>query len=190
MNDPGTSTDTVALVLSVVSLVLAGAAFGWQLLTWFLTGGRCKAELWHGTLRPRGLVSRPVDRSGQVRSTGLRDRLPSDVEVLEVRVTNRGRLPVVVNDYSVKIKSGGLSFQPIADAAGTEPLPHVLQPGHRASWWVTMDHVDALVYAGQVTNPGKSSVVMQVTLATGKVVTTRRAVRRPQAMKAAPTAQA
>lgn len=189
MNDPGTSTDTVALVLSVVSLVLAGAAFGWQLLTWFLTGGRCKAELRHGVLRGPGLATRPVDRSGQVRLAGLGDRSPVDVEVLEVRVTNRGRLPVVVNDYAVKIKGGGLSFQPIADAAGTEPLPHVLQPGHRASWWVTMSDVDALVYAGQVTDRGKSSVVMQVTLATGKVITTSRAVRRPQAMTSGPTAR-
>lgn len=34
-----------SLVFSAVALALSGAAFGWQVLSWFLTGGRVKVHL-------------------------------------------------------------------------------------------------------------------------------------------------
>lgn len=175
-----TPVETVALAISVLSLILAGAAFGWQVLSWFLGGGRARATLRHGVLTPSGIVTRAVGRDAATDYAGFRDVGPIVAEILEVRVVNHGRLPLLVESYEVEMRDGGsLSFTPIGEAQGTHPLPHELRPGHRASWWTTMANVDALVNASQVIKRGSQVVGMSVVLADGRKIRTGDKLRRP-----------
>lgn len=181
--EQGVDVALLALGVSALSLLLAGAAFGWQVLAWFMDGGRATAELRVGIYaHGSGLMSRPVDRDGSAAmSKVVSAQFPRADPLLVVLVTNRGRMPVQVTSYSAEIAGAtGLSVSTSGPVVtGEHELPFVIPPGQRAFWWFPMTEVDALVYASQVVAPGRSTVRMTVTLGTGKTLRTKRSVRRP-----------
>jgi hypothetical protein len=53
-------TETAALIVSAVSLLVAGLSLGWQIAQWLLSAARPKAQLMHGVVNGGGAYVGPV----------------------------------------------------------------------------------------------------------------------------------
>ncbi|RBM16595.1 phosphoribosylamine--glycine ligase [Prauserella sp. PE36] len=163
-----------AFVTGLAGLVLAAMSLGWQIASWLLSGGRVKAKLRHGVIGWNGTaaVVGDVQRDGKPNDIApVRAQGGNGPEVLALEVANVGRAAVTITSYEARLKGTGTAFGPIRDHMGPQ-LPHRLQPGERATWYIEMQSVRALVHAGQVIAKGAREVDMAVTLGTGKRVAT------------------
>jgi hypothetical protein len=170
--------DLAALIIAIVSLVIAGASASWQVAEYLLTGGRPRATLQHGTMDRGGAYLGEVKRDGRkldistVHAQGLGGK-----EVLAVEVVNHGRSQVTVAKYALCTEGGSLSYRPVGDTVGPE-LPFRLQAGESATWYVDMDDVDALAGSEvEVLKNRPRAAYIEVTLGTGKTVRTKRSLR-------------
>lgn len=99
------------------------------------------------------------------------------VEVVGVQVTNHGRAPVIVESVSLRPRGGSMSFVPIGERIGPE-LPHKLEPGANASWFLDHAHAVRLTEASRSAAGEKvSGVYMAAQLGTGKTIKTKRTLR-------------
>lgn len=58
-------TNTAALMVATVSLLVAGLSLGWQVAQWLLSAARPKATLLYGLVAGTGAYSAPVPKSGR-----------------------------------------------------------------------------------------------------------------------------
>ena len=172
------TTSTAALIVSAVSLLIAGLSLGWQVAQWLLSAARARATLLYGAIGSGGVYVEQVGRKGQRYDLpALRSQGASGPEVLGVKVTNHGRASLVVENVSVKAKGGGMSLTPIGDRIGPE-LPHRIEPGANATWYTPMDGARALVSSSrEVLHHSITGVYMTAELGTGKTVKTHNALR-------------
>jgi hypothetical protein len=171
-------SSTSALIVSAVSLLVAGLSLGWQVAQWLLSAARAKAVLLHGVLGPGGAYVGPVLREGRAHDVqSLRTQGATGPEVVGVKVTNHGRAPLVVEGVAVKMHGSGMSLVPIADRIGPE-LPCRIEPGANATWYTPMDGAKALVSSTrEVLHHSITGVYMTAELGTGKTVKTRNALQ-------------
>ena len=173
------SPEIAALLLSAVSLLVAGLSLGWQVAQWVLSAARPKAQLMQGVLSAAGGVYlRPVDREGrsadlqQLRGQGI-----GGPEVIGIRVTNHGRAPLIVERVSVHSRGGSLSLVPISELSGP-PLPRRIDPGANESWFVDLEWALTLVQASrEVLKERVSGLYMVAELGTGRSVKTANTLR-------------
>jgi hypothetical protein len=104
----------LADILSITAIVLAGASLAWQVVTW--------------------------RQSGAVVNVTVRTAMPTygdQVGEPHVQVTaaNKGRSAVTVNNWGLKLPDDRhmAITEPVPWSA---PLPHRLEPGASASWYV------------------------------------------------------
>lgn len=164
---------TTALLISAVSLLLAGLSLGWQIAQWLLSAGRAKVVLMHGLVQGAGAFVGPVGKSGspfdldKLRRQGI-DGPP----VVGIQVINHGRAPLSVERVSLCTRGGVMQFVPIGDVLGPE-LPYRLEPGTNASWYVTEDNAARLAHSSrQALGEPVTGVYMTAQLGTGKTVKT------------------
>jgi hypothetical protein len=156
---------TVAsFVLSAVALLVSGSAFGWQVLSWFLSGGRVKVNLLQGAVGREGILIAPsmtAETMGQLRRQGYED--PAVI----VEVHNAGRLPVYVQQW--KLSTDQTDYLPTGGFLHGPPLPHKIEAGERVSWALHGWQVDQLIAATRLlaSNDELPEIVADVTLASG-----------------------
>ncbi len=173
------AVETAALLISVVSLVLAGLSLGWQIAQWLLSAGRPKAALLHGIWQGTAAYVRDVGRDGAPFDTsGLRHQGIDGQSVVGIRVTNHGRAPVTVVRVEMRARGGDLSVIPPNGPMGPS-LPYRLEPGTSASWYMDADDAVALasISRGEVLHQRVTGVYMVAELGTGKAVVTPRTLR-------------
>lgn len=157
-----------SFVFSAVALALSGAAFGWQILSWFMTGGRVKVELRIGASNASGIVSSAPHELGR----GWYDRFANQGytrPVVVANVHNAGRLPVYVNSWG--IKNDKVSFRPVADSEGPD-LPHKLEPGQEATWTMSLEAIESMAKTRHIVS-ARDRINAFVRLGTGKEILSR-----------------
>lgn len=110
----GTIAGMLAYVLSITAIVLSGASLSWQILTW--------------------------RQSGAVVTVTARTAMPTyGAEVgdphLQITAANKGRSPVTVNSLGLKLPDGR-HLAIMEWAPWSASIPHRLEPGADASWYV------------------------------------------------------
>ncbi|GAB2747815.1 hypothetical protein GCM10027039_01830 [Terrabacter koreensis] len=140
----------MATVLSIVALCLSVASLTWQVTSFLLTGARIKVS---------AAYALPV---------GGLDRLP---ECMSITARNVGRFATTVRTVGLEVRPDGtqavISHQFIRQLS--TDIPHRLEPGDEASWFVPLDVVRSI----SADHPAKGWAVF-VTLGTGKRVRGRR----------------
>ncbi|NNM46968.1 phosphoribosylamine--glycine ligase [Knoellia koreensis] len=172
------TTEAAALLISAVSLLLAGLSLGWQIAQWLLSAGRPKAVLMHGVWQGAGAYVGPVtaDRSPLDLNT-LRRQGIDGLEVVGIRVTNHGRAPVSVEWVAVHCRGGTMVFVPEADRLGPG-LPYRLEAGTNTSWYVDVDRATRLASSSrEVLREPVTGVYMTAQLGTGKTIETSGTLR-------------
>ncbi len=163
---------TAALLLSALSLVLAGLSLGWQIAQWLLSAGRPKATLLHGMLQGSGIYSGRVKNGRPHDLASLRSQGINGPQVVGIRVTNHGRAPVSITRVAVQARGGQLSLNPVSEIVGP-PLPHQLQPGTNEAWYVAAeDAVRLATSSREVLKDKVSGIYMTAELGTGKAIKT------------------
>lgn len=168
----------IALLISALSLVLAGLSLGWQVAQWLLSAGRPKATLVHGLADAGQAFVGPVRRDG----TGfdiadLQRQGITGSAVVGIQITNHGRAPVVVESVKLLPRGGVMQFMPIGERIGPD-LPYKLEAGANATWYMTANHAATLVETSRdVLREKVTGVYMTAQLATGKTIRTRRTLR-------------
>jgi hypothetical protein len=165
-----------SFVFSAVALALSGAAFGWQILSWFMSGGRVRAQLRIGCANSAGIVSTPAD----LLKNGWFERLARQgyvQPIAAVRVHNRGRLPVYINRWGVEVASA--SFNPVAGSIGPD-LPFKLEPGQDETWALPLEAVLMPMNSSREVFGGSDKLNGFVVLGTGKEIKTSETVSERQ----------
>lgn len=166
-------TQTVALlgvVIGSVSLLVAGASLSWQIAQFALFGGRPRVLLRHGAIGRGGAAFTDVKRPNARANMTSPAKAGFAEEVPAVKVVNRGRMAVVVENYSCRHERSGCTFTPLAEAIGPA-LPHRLEPGSSESWMVRVVDVESLSRASEVLREG-NRVHLCVAFADGRELAT------------------
>lgn len=171
-------TESVALLVSALSLVLAALALGWQIAQYLLSAGRPKATLLHGLVSHSEAYSGPVSVDGKgFDLDGLRSQGMSGFEAVGIQVTNHGRAAVIIESVKLLPRGGTMSLIPVRERVGPD-LPHKLEPGANASWFLDLGHAERLAAASrEVIKERVSGVYMTAQLGNGKTVRTRQTLR-------------
>lgn len=171
-------TESVALLISALSILLAALSIGWQIAQYLLSAGRPKAALLYGVGSRSEVVSVPVPANGKrLDLSGLREQGLGGFEAVGIQVTNHGRAPVIIESVKLLPRGGAMTFLPISERVGPD-LPHKLEPGANASWFLSYDHAVRLAEASrQVLREDVNGVYMTAQLGTGKTIKTRRTLR-------------
>lgn len=172
------SSQATALLISAVSLAVAGTSLGWQIAQWLLSAGRPKAKLLHGVQGGGGAVTGPVGKDGkQFRTDRLRAQGFNGPELIGVQITNHGRAPVTIESVSVAPRGGSARFVPQAQLMGPD-LPHRIDAGTNASWYVDVEVGQLLVETSRTALEERvTGVYMTATLGTGKEISTPTTLR-------------
>ena len=160
---------SAAFWLAIVGVVLAVASLTWQFATFRLTGSLVRAELVHGCIGPGGAT---YGEPGKF-NVAMMAAQGYVMEVVGIEVFNRGRIGVNVTRWAMH--SGKESFMPVADQQGPD-LPHRLEPGVSAQWFMPMDtmHKVVRVNAEVLHRPNPARCWATVQLGTGKTVKAKR----------------
>jgi len=167
-----------SMTLSIISLVVAGASFTWNVSQFVLGGARPRAELVVGAVAMGGLVywSPKDDPIGQLARLASQGEDPKPV--IGVRVINHGRAPTRIERWSIAGIGAGVSLTPLTDQYGPQ-LPHDLAPGANAVWVTDIRQVaKAITTSAEVLDAETKSVYVRAELGTGKVL--RSAKRLPK----------
>lgn len=171
-------SDVIALLISAISLVLAGVSLGWQIAQWLLSAGRPKASLMHGVSKGSGAIVGPVTEAEPgLRTSRLREQGMNGEEIIGIQITNHGRSPVSVERVALCPRGGHTRFIPADQLMGPE-LPYRLEAGTNASWYLAFDHAHTLVRASRdALGEPVRGVYMRATLGTGKEIQTPETLR-------------
>lgn len=118
-----------SFVFSAVALLLSGAAFGWQLLSWFLNGGRIVVTISTGVVGHGGITHIP--RLTKKVLDQLRAQGHTGPVVCVIEVHNRGRTPVYIQQ--VGIAAGPMTYLVFKPIHGPN-LPCKVEPGQPLTW--------------------------------------------------------
>lgn len=170
--------ESVAVVLSAVSLLVAGLSLGWQIAQWLLSAGRPRATLYHGVWQGDAALVGPVRKDGRpLDLASLKNQGYDGPEVVGIQVTNHGRAPVTVEKVTVHTRGGEMKLLPVGERLGPD-LPYRLEAGTNASWYLDAGHAVRLVTSSrEVLNENVTGVYMTAELATGKSVATPRTLQ-------------
>lgn len=170
--------ESLALLLSAVSLLVAGLSLGWQIAQWLLAAGRPRANLQHGVWQGGAAIVGTVPKSGRaIDVAGLRRPGYGGPQVVGIQVTNYGRAPVTIEKVAVHTRGGVMSLVPLAERLGPD-LPYRLESGTNASWYVAADDAVRLATSSrEVLDEAVTGVYMVAELATGKAVETPQTLR-------------
>ncbi|GAA1718157.1 phosphoribosylamine--glycine ligase [Dietzia cercidiphylli] len=171
-------TESVALLISALSILLAALSIGWQIAQYLLSAGRPKATLLHGLVSHSEALSGPVTANGKgLDVRRLREQALGGFEAVGIQVTNHGRAPVIIESVKLRPRGGVMTLIPISERIGPD-LPHKLEPGANASWFLGYDHAVRLAEASrEVLKENVSGVYMTAQLGTGNTIKTRRTLR-------------
>lgn len=145
-------------VLDWVTLVIAVAGFGLAVLS-----------LW--------TQSRQFARSGSVVKVSLRGCIVADTDVpregMSIEAANTGRLGVSVTQWGAVLSKDWIYVQ-LRPLVGNEPLPHRIEPGDSASWWLPLADVRREMAKQGIK---EAHVPMFVVLATGERLVTKNTMK-------------
>jgi hypothetical protein len=151
--------EVTTLIIAVFGAVTGAASLGWSVASYILSGGRVKVELLGGWVGAAGLVTGPLT----ARLT--QPDAPVHEPILAVCVRNLGRLPVVVEHWSVSIGQLGLAqWQHRANQA----LPFTLAPGGSQTWVVPLAEVIRAAEAASHAGIRSEELRATVSLGSGK----------------------
>ncbi|MHC6176198.1 phosphoribosylamine--glycine ligase [Glutamicibacter endophyticus] len=172
------NTESIALIISLLSLVIAALSIGWQIAQYLLSAGRPKATLLHGLVSSAAAYTGPVGSDEKKRSLdGLLQQGISGVEAIGIQITNHGRAPVIIEKITLFPRGGTMSLVPLGELIGPD-LPYKLEPGANSSWYVDYLHATRLIASSrEVLREKVSGVYMSAQLGTGKSIKTRRTLR-------------
>jgi len=171
--DSGTS----ALIVSAVSLLVAGLSLGWQVAQWLLSAARAKATLMYGVMGADGGFVGQVARDGQpsdlqeIRQQGI-----DHPEVLGVRVSNHGRASLLIDGVVARTRGGTVTLTPIDGLVGPS-LPYRIEPGANADRYVPIDEARTILAGSRALDEKPTGVFMAARLGTGRVIKTSQTLR-------------
>lgn len=115
----------LADTLSIAAIVIALASLGWQVVTWQQSGPVIRVTTGTAFFTVGPQISEPY---------------------IFVTAANKGRGPVTVNSWGLKLPSGRhiVKIQPVAQS---ESLPCRLEPGADASWYIEVSAAEDACHA-------------------------------------------
>jgi hypothetical protein len=164
-------TDIATLVVAIVGAVTGLLALAWQAVTYFLSGARFRVELVSGWVGPSGaFVGTPgTFEASHPPSSSLNEAC------LGVKVTNVGRLPLTVTSWSIGIGPAALG---LFANQWNKPVPHRLEVGEPATWFVASADVSRAAYA--LRNQKDIRIRAQAAIAGRKSRESKRQLRYPE----------
>lgn len=133
--------DTVTEVVAIIGLIAALASLAWQAGSYWLGGPRLKLELlwgyWDGGNLMSAQIDHPTDQ--MMAAQGMRTKL------IGVRVTNRGRMAITVDQVMAQAESG-VAFGSPGQAYNPQPKFR-LEPHSSETWWVDLAGAVAAIRA-------------------------------------------
>lgn len=171
------SMPLAAIVLALISLVIAATALGWNIAQFLLGGARPRAHLITGAITAAGLVTWPLNNSSVEQVDALASQGLHPQRIIGVKVVNHGRAPARVQRWSVTGIGGGIILSPpVANGVGPS-LPHDLAAGANAVWVVDIHAVAAAAAASnEVLNQQTELVRVTAELDTGKTLSSKEAM--------------
>lgn len=168
-----------ALIVAILSLVVAVSALSWQVISWRLNGGRVRAKLVHGIAGRGGVVVAPVARGSSYKNVEqLREHGWHGAEVLGIEVTNTGRANVQVTGFAFWHPSSKAALSFPAGNALSPQLPCFVEPGTTKAWYADLEDGRAMVRAMNAAEQTRGNTLqMRVTLGTGQAVTASGSLR-------------
>lgn len=168
-----------ALIVAILSLVVAVSALCWQVVSWQMNGGRVRVQLVHGVVGAGGVVTTPIRRANRaVDIDALRGLGWHGPEVLGVVVTNTGRANIQVSGAALWHQSSRSALSFPGGNALSPRLPCTVSPGTTETWYVDLVQGRALVRAmNEAEQLRGRQLQMRVTLGTGRNKTTRGSLR-------------
>lgn len=136
-----------SFVISAAAFVVSGSAFGWQVLSWFLNGGRVKVKVPQGAVGDEGIMIAPRltrETMGQLRRQGYRD------PALLVEVRNAGRMPIFVQHWGIRAGDDARYIPTGGFLHGPNELPHKIEAGETVTWALHGWQVDHVVAGAQL----------------------------------------
>lgn len=133
---------TTPEILSIVAIVMSSITLSWQVVSWRRTGAVVKV-----TARVAFVVGNPVS-------------------LVSVKARNSGRTAVTVTGWGFRFPAGDgiVQAQPLPISA---EIPHRLEPGAEASWFMELDAIKETCAAHGVRH---QDVVAWVDLGSGRTV--------------------
>lgn len=169
---------TAALLIAIVSLLVAAMSLGWQIASLALRGRRAKVLLIQGVEGRGGVMTAPVNRNGAPsRVDTMRSQGWDGPEILAIEVVNIGRAKLTVTGYSIRAVGTGMSFSLVGDGVKGRVLPFRLEPGEAQTWYAEMQDVRALVRSAAAIGKSATRVNMSVRLGTGQERVTSHSMR-------------
>lgn len=164
-----------ALIVAILSLVVAVSALCWQVVTWQINGGRVRVQLVHGVVGAGGVVTTPIRRDNTaVDIDALRGLGWHGPEMLGVVVTNTGRADVHVTGTAFWHPTSRTALSFPGGNALSPRLPDTVSPGTTETWYLDLVEGRALVRAmNEAEQLRGRQLQMRVTLGSGKTKTTR-----------------
>lgn len=120
-----------ALVAALVGVVIASASFAWQVASWLREGPRVKVKL----------SSAFPSYGGQL-----------GPHHYQVSAVNLGRSPLALSGWGFELPSGNSTFM-AAPLPFSVPLPHTLEGGHEASFYVEVAALESQIQRGTMLRP-------------------------------------
>ena len=165
--------DTAALVISIISLVIAMGSLLWQFVQWKLSAGRPEVALVQGlTEGTTSALTFPIPDDGEpfnfdeMRDQLLAQGVHTDTAI-GIEIFNRGRSNVIVKEVVVHFEGAAPVFSPGGQTIG-HPLPYRLEPGDQQTWLVKMTLIESMVDAMRATGTAPSGIYMTARFGTGK----------------------
>lgn len=155
--------DLITLVVATIGAVTGVAALGWGIAQHMLSGARVRVSLVGGWFMNGGIAAGPL-------ATIQRPNELLGEAVVGVVVRNVGRLPATVTVWGVK--AGKLSFHSYDYQQFNPTIPHRVEAGEEATWYVPASSVVATVHASTEVL-GDGQLTARVVLGTGKEITSK-----------------
>jgi len=115
------NTESIELIISLLSLVIAGLSTGWQIAQYLLSAGRPKATLLHELVSSSAAYTGPVGSHEKKRSLeGAHHQGFSGVEAIGIQITDHGRAPVTIEKITLFPRGGTLSLVPLGELIGPD----------------------------------------------------------------------
>ena len=131
------SLDIVNAVIAVLGFVLAAASLAWQTITWRKSGGVAKADLFLGAIEHTGAAYITVPATSSLTDLNILESEGFTRKAIFVAVRNTGRLPLTVQNWSVRFPGRYRSAQ--SSFAIGPKLPHRIDVGESETWGVEIE---------------------------------------------------
>lgn len=170
------SLDLANFVVAVLAVALAIISLLWQAITWRLSGGMAKVNLFLGAIDSTGSAYITVPAKYSIGEMERLKRQGFSRKVAILTVWNTGRLPITVHGWQIEFQKRYKILQ-TSFVMGPD-LPFRIDIGESGTWAVDLQKIAAISSALE-SSAGSKSVKIRTAIKLGD----SRLIRAPQTMR-------